>query len=123
MGFRKKKAAKELTSESATPRTLFVCVRDRGGKGASCAGSGSRALLTEMRTILASEQIGDDELALRACGCLGLCKQGPVLVAATGEKALEKKPPKVKGKKKSAAVFTQVADAEVREVLRSALLH
>ena len=108
------------------PRALFVCVRERDGKGASCAGSGARALLADMRSILADEGIGADELSLRPCGCLGLCKQGPVLVAAMGEAAREKKLPKLKKrlkKKISARVYTRVAQAEVRGVLRDAILH
>ena len=79
-------------------RTLYVCVRDRNGKGASCAGSGARALLTDMQGILSAEQIGAEELRLRPVGCLGLCKKGPVLVAAIGPAAAEKKPPKPRKK-------------------------
>ncbi len=96
-------------------RTLFVCVRDRHGKGASCAGSGSRALLKEMRAMLQREGIAEEELLPRACGCLGLCKQGPVMVAGVG-----RKPPKVK--KKGKGVFTRVAADEARDVLRAVLV-
>ena len=97
-----------------------MCVRDRHGKGASCAGSGARALLTEMQSILRAEDIGKDELVLRPVGCLGLCKRGPVLVAARGEDAVAKKPGKAK--KKARGVYTKVALDEARSVLREALL-
>lgn len=107
--------------EQPTPRTLFVCVRDRGGKGASCAGRGSRALVREMRGLLAAEDIGPEELAVRPCGCLGLCKQGPVTLAAAGEMALTKKPRKP-GKKSKPEVHTRVEPKESREILREALL-
>ena len=108
--------------EEKIPRTLFVCVRDRHGKGASCAGRGARALLTDMRAALEAENIGPDELALRPCGCLGLCKQGPVMLFAAGEAALEKKPKKPGKKKRSPSVHTRVEPGELREILRDALL-
>ena len=102
------------------PRAVFVCVRDRHGKGASCAGSGARALLTGMRGMLAAEGIGPDELAVKPCGCLGLCKQGPVLLAATGRAAQAKKPGKPG--KKGKGLWKRVQPAEAREILREALL-
>ncbi len=105
----------------AVPRTVFVCVRERGGKGASCAGRGSRVLLTEARSALEAEGIGPDELAIRACGCLGLCKQGTVMLLAAGEAALTKKPRKP-GKKSASEVYTRVEPDELREILREALI-
>ena len=99
---------------SAEARTLFVCVREKGGKGRSCAGSGSRALLQQMQGMLSNEGVPEGELRVRPCGCLGLCKQGPVMVVAEGAAAQERKPPKVKkakAKKKVAGVYTRV-DAE-----------
>ena len=101
----------------AGPRTVFVCVRDRHGKGASCAGSGARALLNDMRAALLAEEIGPEELSVKPCGCLGLCKQGPVMVAAAGADARAKKP-----RKKQKNVWTKVAPEEIREVLREAML-
>ena len=101
------------------PRALFVCVRDRHGKGASCAGSGARALLSGMQNLLAAESIGKEELLLLPVGCLGLCKQGPVLVAAAGEAAAQKKPGKPG--KHAPGVYTRVVEGEMREVLREAL--
>lgn len=117
---RTKKAQPAVPSADAQARTLFICVRDRNGKGASCAGSGARELFKNMRAMLAAEEIGADELTLRPCSCLGLCKQGPVLVAASGPVAREKKPPKPK--KRARSVYTKVAQDEAREVLRAALL-
>ncbi len=101
------------------PPTLFVCVRDRNGKGASCAGSGARALLSEMQRILDAEAIGKEEVLLRPVGCLGLCKHGPVLLAAVG-KAAEARKPKKPGKK-APGVYTRMHPGEAREVLRATL--
>ncbi len=106
--------------QEGTPRTLFVCVRNRHGKGASCAGRGALDLVRDARAMLAVEGIGPDELAVRPTGCLGLCKQGPVLLAAAGEVALAKKPRKPR--KGSPGVHTLVAPEELREVVREALL-
>ena len=114
---KKGKRAAEIPGESL--RTLFVCVRDRNGKGASCAGSGARALLNQMQGILDAEAIGKDELLLRPAGCLGLCKRGPVLLAATGKAAQARKPKKPG--KKAAGVYTKVRPDETREVLREVL--
>ncbi len=116
MGKKGKRAA-GLTTEG--PRTLFVCVRDKNGKGSSCAGSGARAVLSEMQAILAAEAIGKDELLLRPVGCLGLCKRGPVLLAAAGKAAQEKKPHKPG--KKAPGVYTRVRPGEARELLREVL--
>ncbi|RRA47926.1 (2Fe-2S) ferredoxin domain-containing protein [Acidipila sp. EB88] len=119
---KKKQGSAGDTAAAPGSRTLFVCVRDRNGKGASCAGSGARALLKDMQAILAGEGIAPSELLVRPCGCLGLCKQGPVLVAAAGAAALNRKPPKVKKGKKRLGVYTQVEPDEARLVLRDALL-
>ncbi len=100
-------------------KTVFVCVRERGKDGASCAGRGARQLLTDMRTMLDAEGISPEELAIRPCGCLGLCKKGPVLLAASGEAAQEKKP--AKPKKKARGVYTKVRRGDTRGVLREVL--
>ncbi len=107
-----------------TPRTVFVCVRDRHGKGRSCAGSGSRALVEDAQEILRSEEIGADELRIRPVGCLGLCDRGPVCAATAGTAALERKPPKIQKKRQNAQalVTLEVAPHELRSVLREALL-
>lgn len=101
-------------------RSLFVCVRDRNGKGASCAGAGAREQLAQMRQMLAAEAIGRDELNVRPCGCLGLCKRGPVMVLAGGPAAQVKQPPKPR-KKSARGVYTGVEASELREILREAL--
>ena len=101
--------------------TVFICVRDRHGKGESCAGSGARTLLSGMQAMLKAEGIGKDELALRPCGCLGLCKQGPVLVTATGKAAEGKKPPKAKKLKGENALYCRVSAKDTRAILREAL--
>ncbi len=75
-----------------------------------------------MRGMLAAEHIGPEELAARPVGCLGLCKQGPVMVAVKGDAAAAKKPPKPSKKKRSAGVWTRVKPEEMRDVLREALL-
>ncbi len=116
MGKKRKREAKVPTEG---PRALYVCVRDRHGKGASCAGSGARALLGAMQGILTAEAIGKDELLLRPVGCLGLCKRGPVLLAAAGEAAQERKPRKPG--KNAPGVYTRVTQDEAREVLREVL--
>ena len=102
------------------PRAVFVCVRNRHGKGASCAGRGSRDLVEQMRALLVGENIGPEELAVRPCGCLGLCKQGPVMLAVAGEAALCKHPRKPG--KREAGVHTRVKPGGLREILRDALL-
>ncbi len=75
-------------------------------------------MLKDMREALAEENIGPDELVIKPCGCLGLCKQGPVMVAAD---AGVMKPPKT-GKKQRSGVWRKVEPEETREVLREALL-
>jgi (2Fe-2S) ferredoxin len=106
----------------ADPRTLFVCLRNRHGKGASCAGRGAREMLEAMRSLLATEGLSETDLAVRPTGCLGLCKQGPVAVAAVGTAAAARKPKKVKKKQqKKATVFTRIDPADIRGVLQRSL--
>ncbi len=114
MGHRKKSGG------DGAGRSLYVCVRDRNGKGASCAGAGAREQLAQMREMLGAEAIGSDELNVRPCGCLGLCKRGPVMILASGTAAQAKQPRKP-GKKGAHGVYTRVEGAELREILREAL--
>jgi (2Fe-2S) ferredoxin len=107
-------------AEGGLQQALFVCVRDRGSKGESCAGSGARHLLKEMQAMLDREGIAPRELILRPCGCLGLCSQGPVMVSVPGEAAARKKPPKWK-KAKRGDVYLRVEEREIRAILRSRL--
>ena len=76
-------------------------------------------MLDEMRAMLTAEGLTEQDLRLRPCGCLGLCKQGPVAVAASGSAAQSRKPPKAK--KKRAGVFVRIRKRKIREVLRDAL--
>jgi hypothetical protein len=120
---KKRKAARRNPSAETPPRTLFICVRDRHGKGQSCAGSGSLLLLTQAKALLHQEQIPPEELSVRPVGCLGLCERGPVCVAVAGDAARERKPPKGKKRKaQSMLVSIQVAPSELRTALREALL-
>lgn len=120
---KKRKLLRRDPSEETPPRTLFVCVRDRHGKGQSCAGSGSRLLLTQAKELLHEEQIPPEELAVRPVGCLDLCERGPICIAVAGDAALERKPPK--GKKRTAQsmlVSINVEASDLRATLREALL-
>jgi predicted metal-binding protein len=122
---RKKQKTRAPGLAEETPRTLFVCVRDRNGKGRSCAGSGSRLLVEDAKAILLRENIGPEELRIRPVGCLGLCERGPVCVAVAGAGALERKPSKLKKKRRrdaGALISIEVAPPELRGVLREALL-
>ncbi len=116
----KKAVSKKHPDGTEAGKTLYVCVRDRAGKSASCAGSGARALLSAMQGILKVEDIGQEELRVRPVGCLGLCKRGPVLLAIPGTVAAQKKPKKPG--KKSRGVYTRVELKEARDVLREVLL-
>ena len=123
---KKKQQHRHGLSIESVPRTLFVCVRDRHGKGQSCAGSGSRALVADAQFILRCEDIGQDELSVRPVGCLGLCERGPVCVAVAGKAALDRKPPRVKKRNqrgnKSVLVTIEVEPRDLRPMLREALL-
>jgi hypothetical protein len=118
-----RKAARRAPSGETPPRTLFICVRDRHGKGQSCAGSGSRSLLAQAKALLHQEQIPPEELSVRPVGCLGRCERGPICVAVVGDAAWERKPPKGKGRKaQPILVSIEVAPCELRATLREALL-
>jgi NADH:ubiquinone oxidoreductase subunit E len=110
--------------EETQQRRIFVCVKDRGADGTSCAASGSRALITSMREALDRESIPSEELDVRPCGCLGLCSQGPVFAAVVGEGAAERKPAKLPRKKKrraNAGAYVKVERDELRGILRETL--
>ncbi len=107
--------------ENATPPTVYVCVRDRNGKGKSCAGSGSRQLIQIMRDALERENIGAAELTIRPSGCIGPCKQGPVAVVAGPEWQGGKKAPKPGKDTDQRGVHTRLEAKDVRGLLRAAL--
>ena len=61
---------------------LVVCTNQRlGARQRSCAGSGSRALLDQLRTMIASAGL---EVAVVEQVCLGKCEQGPAMRIAPG---------------------------------------
>ena len=64
------------------PLRLVICVNERLGAGQrSCAGSGSRKLLTDLRQLL-SEASLDVPIVEREC--LGRCAEGPAMRIAPG---------------------------------------
>jgi hypothetical protein len=73
---------------------VFVCVMQNRHDGASCAEQGSLDLVDALCQEIA--QIGNAAASIdvRPCGCLGICEQGPALLAVGGKAALDTKPPK-----------------------------
>lgn len=118
-----KKTKRSETGESSPNAVLYVCVKQRGKNESSCGGRNSRDLLDKLRERAA----GATEVEVRACGCLDLCSQGPIVVLANAPAANSKKPPKPKKllTKKGGAgeVFTQVEEAEIDKLLRHAQQH
>ena len=64
------------------PLRLVICVNERLGAGQrSCAGSGSRLLLTELKQRLADAAI---DVPIVERECLGRCAEGPAMRIAPG---------------------------------------
>lgn len=80
---------------------VFVCVKQRDDKKASCACRGSRELLGELRAAaLKADWSGEGQLEIRPSGCLKKCKKGPAVAAFIEDAGQElRKPPKKAWKK------------------------
>lgn len=96
--------------------TIFVCVKLRGKKRSSCACSGSRDLLTQLKASLSP---GDSaHVIVRPSRCLKKCKKGPAVVLfATADQPPNKAPKKAW--KRADARFKRVQADDVMEIIRS----
>ena len=64
------------------PLRLVVCINERLGAGQrSCAGSGARILLDELRQLLAEASL---DVPIVERECLGRCAEGPAMRIAPG---------------------------------------
>lgn len=59
---------------------VFVCTQPKPEGVTGCAGSGSGEVLAALEQEVQARGLGGD-VQLTACGCMGLCEEGPVLVA------------------------------------------
>jgi (2Fe-2S) ferredoxin/predicted O-methyltransferase YrrM len=59
---------------------LFVCTQQKPEGVPSCPASGSFAVLGELDRQIQARGL-DDHVQLTTCGCMGLCDEGPVMVA------------------------------------------
>jgi (2Fe-2S) ferredoxin len=66
-------------------RKLYVCINDRFGTSASCAGGGSRKLIEQLRYALYERGL---EWSVEENRCMGHCPYGPNLKAAPGGRLL-----------------------------------
>lgn len=81
--------AEATPSPDDLPVRLFTCV----GKG--CAhGAEGKALLAALNEAVAAHPTPGVRIDVRACGCLDVCEQGPVVVAYQGNAAKAARPPK-----------------------------
>jgi (2Fe-2S) ferredoxin/SAM-dependent methyltransferase len=58
---------------------IFVCTQQKPEGSTSCSTSGSMAVMKELDREIEARGIGNDVL-VTACGCLGLCDEGPMMV-------------------------------------------
>jgi len=66
--------------------SIIVCVNLRSPDKKSCAGSGSEALVKEVRDVIAENNI---DIEVKTFKCLGFCQQGPVLRVTPGGRFFE----------------------------------
>lgn len=59
---------------------VFVCTQQKPEGVTACAASGSGEVLAALEREIEARGLGND-VQLTACGCMGLCEEGPVLVA------------------------------------------
>jgi len=81
--------ASAAAATAETPVRLFTCV------GKACAhGAQGKALLAALTEAIAARPTAGVRMDVRACGCLDMCEQGPVVVAYKGGAARAAQPPK-----------------------------
>ncbi len=59
---------------------VFVCTQDKPEGVTCCTGSASWQVLRALERELLSQGL-DNDVQLSTCGCLGLCEEGPILIA------------------------------------------
>jgi (2Fe-2S) ferredoxin len=57
---------------------IFLCINQRDNNEDCCAKRGSKPLLDYLKTKI--KMLGEKKIRVSSAGCLGRCKQGPVLV-------------------------------------------
>ena len=62
---------------------IFVCTQEKPEGVTSCPGNGSLRLLQALERELSSQGL-DNEVQVTTCGCLGLCDDGPIMIAYPG---------------------------------------
>jgi (2Fe-2S) ferredoxin len=88
-------------------RHFFVCQTSRpeNGPKPSCAANGSAQLYSRLLTALDEHPELAAEVAVTACGCLGLCYDGPIIVVY----------PEV-------TWYARVGEAELEEIIKTHLI-
>ena len=59
---------------------IFVCTQEKPEGVTSCPGNGSWRVLQALERELGSQGL-DNEVQVTTCGCLGLCDDGPIMIA------------------------------------------
>ncbi|MCX6998442.1 MAG: (2Fe-2S) ferredoxin domain-containing protein [Kiritimatiellaeota bacterium] len=59
---------------------VFVCVNDRHGERKSCAEGGAADWIARLKERVQQNPLLKGRVRVSACGCLGLCAQGPNLL-------------------------------------------
>ena len=59
---------------------IFVCTQEKPEGVTSCPGNGSWRVLQALERELGSQGL-DNEVQVTPCGCLGLCDDGPIMIA------------------------------------------
>ncbi len=59
---------------------IFVCTQEKPEGVTCCPGGGSWSILQSLERELATQGL-DDDVQVSTCGCLGLCDDGPIMIA------------------------------------------
>jgi len=98
---------------------LFTCV------GKDCAhGAEGKALLAALTEAVTAHPTPGVRIDVRACGCLDLCEQGPVVVAYQGKAAEATRPPKgalAGALNRPIEQFGQVSAADAQRIVETVL--
>ncbi len=88
-------------------RHFFVCQTSRPADGPkpSCAANGSAVLYSRLLTALDEHPELAAEVAVTACGCLGLCHDGPIIVVYP-----------------DVVWYARVGEAELEEIIKTHLI-
>jgi len=115
----------ESETNRHSPIRIFVCVDTKTDGLRCCAANHSSFLLQRLRRVIAAYGRQAVHLDVRPCNCVGLCDEGPVMLAFGGKAARQVRPPLAfdvpSAGQQPVAQFRNVTEATLESIVETLL--